>query len=111
MIESIHNRLLNWAEAVRGGVSAGSLSSLWDKMASGDFSSSQSGSRVLISAEVDEIEKAVLALPEVLRETVKEFYLNEYSTIEQKMKHLGVSKKTLYRRIDKAHGEIRVGLG
>lgn len=63
-----------------------------------------------VRAEVDEMKKAVLTLPETLPETVKEFYLNDYSTPDQKMKHLSVSKKTLYRRIDKAHGEIQVSL-
>jgi hypothetical protein len=41
---------------------------------------------------------------------VVEFYINDSNTIEQKLKVLGISKRTLYRRLDMAHGLVEISI-
>mgnify|MGYP000576369301 CR=1 FL=1 len=107
MIDSIHERLLNWAEA-SGGV--GAFSTAWAYAISGEARGEGQGLAVPFSMEAYETEKAVQALPVALKLIVNEFYLNSTSTLEQKLKALGMSKRTLYRRLDMAHGLIETTL-
>jgi|TARA_B110000196_G_C21044130_1_gene613958 hypothetical protein len=102
MIKQIDRRLLAWAEAsICGEYSGPGRSSGFDPLAG--IGGTGFGSCILVSVEVDEMESAVVALPEGLRECVKELYLHDESTMEQKAKNLLMSINTLRRRRDKAH--------
>lgn len=108
MIDSIHARLLHWSEAVKGNIGSGYVSSVWARLASGESSVSVSASIIQFDTVAYETEKAVQTLPDSLKAIVIEFYVNESSTLEQKLKTLGISKRTLYRRLGMAHGLLAV---
>ena len=107
MIDAMHERLLDWAEACGGG---GAFSTAWAYALSGESRGEGQGLAVPFSMAVYETEKAVQGLPEALRLIVKEFYINSTSTLTQKLNALGMSKRTLYRRLDEAHKEIEQAL-
>lgn len=102
MITEIHERLLDWAEA-SGGDSAASN---WSRLLSGCVGGGQGGPIIPFSDEVYQTEKAVYELEESQKRIVLEFYLNVSSTLEQKLDALGMSKRTLYRRLNTIHEEI-----
>ncbi|MEY8204168.1 MAG: hypothetical protein RPR40_03750 [Bermanella sp.] len=106
MIDSIHARLLYWAEVVNGAIDAGYASSSMEGLITGS-SGHGGGSSVLLSVEADETGRAVAQLSEALVCIVREFYLNDSSTLEQKLKALAMSKRTLYRRLDESHGLLK----
>ena len=107
MNKIIHERLIEWSEAVKGGVGVQGYGSMFNA-AVGDSVRVEQGCRVPFSLSVEETEKAVQSLPDALKKIVIEFYVNDSSTLEQKLKALGISKRTLYRRLDNAHGMIAV---
>lgn len=107
MIDAIDKRLLDWAEAVQGGIGMSGFGSVFGKLASESSGQSTHDYRVPFSITVEETEKAVQALPESLKLIVNEFYLNTSSSLEQKLEALGISKRTLYRRLDMAHRLIK----
>ena len=108
MIDSIHARLIHWSESVKGNIGLGYVGSPLGKIASGAHVSPQ---RTSIYPDVDatayDTEKAVQRLPEALKAIVVEFYINDTNTIEQKLKALNISKRTLYRRLDNAQALIQ----
>lgn len=73
----------------------------------------RSGSVGFSSPEVDmdamEMEQAVCALPEYLRDTVRQFYVAP-GTIDQKARALGCHRTRVYARIEVAHGMILIWL-
>lgn len=102
MIERVHQRFMKWAAAMEGGLSSNSLlGRLQDN--GGVFVSGQSGCVVPIDSDVAEVEQFVLGLPEDLQQSVRLFYLPPYLTHDQAAKKLGISERTLYRRIDGIH--------
>lgn len=110
VIDAIHARLEYWALDIQGGMSAGGVASIWNKILSGEMGSSCGNHETKSGALAYETEKAVLKLPESLRLIVKEFYLNNTSTVEQTLRALQVSKRTLYRRLQEAHEQIEESL-
>lgn len=100
MIERVHLRFQEWAEAMEGGLgsslgwSAGSAWVLGDGVGEG---------AVPISSDVREVEQFVLRLPRDLQQSVRLFYLPPYLTHNQAANKLKVSVRTLYRRIDGVH--------
>ena len=100
MIKIIHDRLVNWGEAVVGGSLRGAQSSVGF-----EFSESEKsfGSVGLWSEEIEATERAVCSLCEGLRECVKELYLHPDSTMQQKAVNLHLSESTLRRQRNKAH--------
>jgi len=110
VIDAIHARLEYWALDIQGGTSAGGVASIWNKILHGDTGSSCGKHETKSGALAYETEKAVLKLPESLKPIVKEFYLNNTSTIEQTLRALQISKGTLYRRLHKAHECIQESL-
>lgn len=107
MIDSIHARLIHWSESVKGNIGLGYIGSTLGRLASGMPASRQSGACVEFDTLAYETEKAVQKLPDALKVIVIEFYVNDSSTIEQKLKALNMSKRTLYRRLDNAQALIQ----
>jgi hypothetical protein len=107
MIDSIDARLIYWSEAVKGNIGTGRVSSVWGRLVSGESCAAVGRSTVQFNEVAYETEKAVQALPKSLKKIVFEYYLNESATLEQKLKTLQLSKRTLYRRLDMAHGLIK----
>lgn len=54
-----------------------------------------------INAEAVETERAVAALPDFLRDTVRSYYV-EPGTVDQKARSLRCARDTIYARIDRA---------
>jgi hypothetical protein len=107
MIDSIDARLVHWSEAVKGNIGTGYIGSTLGRLVSGGSTVSHRGSTIQFDTVAYETEKAVQKLPDALKVIVVEFYINDSNTIEQKLKVLGISKRTLYRRLDMAHGLVR----
>lgn len=61
------------------------------------------GECVRVSLPALEVDGAVAALPDDLREAVRVFYFDGSLALDVRAKRLGVSAKTMYRRIHKAH--------
>lgn len=104
MIDAIDRRLVAWGESVADEDYEG-------RRQSAGFSLELSGggncdSTILLDVEVADTESAVNALPEGLRECIKELYIQMDSTLEQKAKVLSINKRTLTRNRDKAHLQI-----
>jgi len=108
MNEVIHQRLLNWSEAVKGGLTMSGYCSVLGNLASESGGQSAHDYRIPFSITIEETEKAVQTLPDALKNIVLEFYMNDASTLDQKLKALEISKRTLYRRLDMAHGLILI---
>ncbi|AQQ67474.1 hypothetical protein Mag101_07350 [Microbulbifer agarilyticus] len=98
MIERVHIRFQEWANAVEG-VGRGSVMGSLGLIAG----SGTAEGTVPINSDVREVEQFVLELPEDLRSSVMLYYLPPYLTHDQAAKKLGVSMRTLYRRIDGVH--------
>ncbi|MEY8247320.1 MAG: hypothetical protein RPT11_02965 [Bermanella sp.] len=109
MIDAVHQYLLKWGEAVKGGIGAAGVSSLWERIVAGEQGSG-GGAGLPFSEMAYETEKAVQALPVGLKRIVMEVYLNTTSTEAQKLIALGLSKRTLYRRLDQIHQQIEASL-
>ena len=113
MIDYINKRLNDWA---RWRVSDRALlrhmlgvNSCWPQML-GEAESTetvrQQGTLVpLNDLECCDTDRAVCALDSTLQETVVEYY-TRIGTADTTAKRLGVSKVTLFRRIDRAHGQL-----
>lgn len=112
MIERVHQRLLEWAEAVAGGgISMSSVSPLGRLMGNGGvYEPPKGGAIVPVNSDVRAVESFVLSLPEDLARTVCLFYLPPYLTHDQAAKKLKISMKTLYRRIDGVHVLLNAAL-
>ncbi len=105
MIESVENRLVIWGESVEAGDCAGRRCSAgFDVEDSGGESF---GSTILLDAEIEETDRAVKSLSEVLRNCMREIYVRVDATMEQKAKVLCMSRPTLFRKRDKAHVQIK----
>ncbi len=114
MIDYINKRLNDWARwklsdraTVRHMLGA---KSCWPRML-GEAESTetvrQHGTLVpLNDLECCQTDKAICALPDELRDTVIEFYTRRAGTVETIAKRLGISRATLFRRIDQAHSHI-----
>lgn len=101
--EKVHQRLLEWADASSEGFGlVGSLGS----SAMHDHVPNDFGFRSLWSAQVEEVERAVLALAELEREVIKEHYLQVDSSVTQSCSHLRISSSEYYRRRDAAMEQI-----
>ncbi|MFI2810157.1 hypothetical protein [Microbulbifer sp. JSM ZJ756] len=98
MIERVHMRFMEWAQSMEGMGIGSSLSMLECVVGS-----STAEGTVPINSDIREVEQFVLRLPEDLGDTVRLFYLPPYLTHGQAAKKLGISTKTLYRRIDGVH--------
>lgn len=98
----INSLLVMWGEAVAGGLSG--MPSMSRMMLSG--LSESFGTRELWSANVEEIERAVCALPDDERAVVVELYTAIDATVEQHCRALGMSSSKLYRTRDSAIGRI-----
>src|SRR5690606_4931562 len=98
----IHSLLVTWGEAVAGGVPG--LPSPSSLLIAG--TRAPQGSRVLWSADVEEMERAVNALPVDERAVVIELYTVLDSTTEQHCRALGCSVSKLYRMRDQAMRRI-----
>ncbi len=105
--DEVHARLLAWGEAAAGGVGLASSGNLLGVLISGD---GDRGSRVLWSAEVEEIERAVCRLPEDERAVIKEFYTVLDSTVVQHCRALGMSSSKAYRLRDSAFSKLNITL-
>jgi len=103
----IHSRLLIWGEAATGGVGLASSGNLLGALVSVD---GDRGSRVLWSAEVEEIERAVCLLPDDERAVIKEFYTVLDSTVVQHCRALGMSSSKAYRLRDSAFSKLNITL-
>lgn len=104
-IEYIDKRLKAWAEwSVRGGLVTG----LW--YARCNFAADAVDGRrpvdVAFDEEAEQIHRAIVALrPEFLRVAIHAFYLGRGSA-EQRARDIGVSRRTLYQRVE--HGQQRL---
>lgn len=105
MIESIENRLLIWGESMAIGLEGGRRCSAGFDIE--DRGGSEFGSTILLDAEIEETDRAVKDLADGLRECVKELYVQLDSTLEQKAKILCISRRTLLRKRDTAHVQIK----
>lgn len=137
MIEKIHDRLCNWADQTCGGFGSASGSifgAMIDnpplapaktkrKKASDAYGSrdvidtacgvetrSSRMARSGVEDSVLETEKAVSKLPSNLREVIGVFYFDGSMAATQRAKKLGLSPKTMYRRIDSAHVILEASL-
>ncbi|MEW5250579.1 hypothetical protein [Microbulbifer discodermiae] len=98
MIERVHLRFQEWAAAMEGlGVGSPLGYSAWV------VGSGSAEGTIPINSDVREVEQFVLKLPKDFGDTARLFYLPPYLTHDQAAKKLGVSKRTLYRRIDGIH--------
>jgi hypothetical protein len=110
MIDSIDARLVHWSETVKGNLGGGTVGSPLGSLVAGASLNRQSNSVLQFDSVAYDTEKAVQTLPDALKEIVIEYYVNDSNTIEQKLKALKISKRTLYRRLDMAHKLIEVKL-
>lgn len=101
-IEHIHLRLEVWALwKVNGGTIGGSSSlAMWqsERVDCRSFRSLMSGT--INDEECEATDRAILALPEPLGETVALYYLHDSCHTQRK---LTISPSTLSQRIDRAH--------
>lgn len=112
MIEYINKRLNDWA---RWRVSDRAMlrhmlgvKSCWPDMKRDDADQKYERHGTVVpfdDLECCDTDKAVCALPPPLKETVIEYY-TRVGTAETTARRLGVSKMTLFRRIDQAHIQI-----
>lgn len=94
----VHSRLLEWADAVVGGIGSPASSGCWLASVRGtDY-----GTCDLWSPAVEEMERAVGRLPEDERRVVREMYTVLDSTVEQHCRALGMSSSRMYRLRDSA---------
>lgn len=104
--EYIKTRLQQWAEwsAMRESGAAG-----YPRECSYTRIHGRSGSPGFFSPDIDmeamQIEDAVRELPDYLRTTVREYYV-EPGTVEQKARALRCSRDTIYARLASAHMAI-----
>lgn len=110
MINSIHERLLDWSDAIKGGIGAQGYGSVLGKLVAGDEGASSFECRIPFSVNIEDTERAVQSLPDALKRIVIEYYVNDSSTLNQKLKALSISKPTLYRRLGMAHELIQLKL-
>lgn len=108
-IEAIHQKLLLWGEwsARRLDLGLGyAKSSVVD-------AGGQSVCGSVVPRDVDigmvHVDRAVMALPDQLRDTVRLYY-TRVATQEQLSRQLGISVDTLLRRISRAHGLVKMTL-
>lgn len=101
-IEHIHLRLEVWALWKTNGGSIGGSSSLamWqtERVDCSSFRSLMSGT--INDEECEATDRAIVALPLTLGETVASYYLHDSSFTQRK---LSISASTLSQRIDRAH--------
>jgi len=109
MIAYVDARLTQWAEQVgRGGVYLRGQGSMLGKLIdSGGVLIRSTGGAPCMDLQSEEMERCVNKLPTKLRSTVMEFYLSFDSTPLQRAKALGICRRSLYERLDKAHTVIQ----
>jgi len=105
MIESIENRLIIWGESMAAEIEGGRRCSAGFDVE--DRGGETFGNKILLDVEIEETDRAVKSLDETLRNCVVEIYVRIDSTIEQQIKVLRISRRTLFRYRDKAHLQIK----
>jgi hypothetical protein len=108
MIEWVHVRLLDWAEAMMGaggGVAGHARVSWWGGGSGGDY-----GARSLVTDAVMDVDEVVRGLPAGPRVAVDEYYLHPDSSMGQKCRAACMSEATLRRNRNRAHALIEAAL-
>jgi len=107
MIDEIHKRLMAWARwRVMGDrvlMARPSVYFLGQRIADGE--TSREACVPVADLDCSKVDRAVHALEPETRRIVIEFYCRT-QTIAQLQVRLGVSEKTIYRRLDDAHRQV-----
>lgn len=107
MIDDIHKRLLSWSRWRLMGnfvlMARPSVYFLGQRVH--DSEAPHAALVPVTDVECSQTDRAVHALPPVLQRVIVEFYCRT-QTVEQLQARLGMSERTVYRRVDDAHRGI-----
>lgn len=108
--EELERRCLNWARW-KDGVGQGGLG--WAVVYLSSAGSGRDGYREAkvptLDVEAEQTDRAIQSLESHLRRTVEVYYLGTGS-MEERCRHLQVSRPTIYTRIDQAHEALAAWL-